>query len=83
MGSMVAEAVPYIGIGVIVAVTTLEVRDACDTMKDLHELNVAFNPETATPDGAREVCGTRVPTKEEVWAAAKRKWDGVDWTPWN
>lgn len=41
-GSMAAEAVPYVGIAVIVGVTYYEVRDACLTMSDMRELNDMF-----------------------------------------
>jgi hypothetical protein len=62
--SIAAESIPYIGIGVIVGVTALELHDACETMKDLHALDVAFNPEAA--NDANEVCGQAVPTKGEI-----------------
>lgn len=64
--SMAGEALPFIGVAVIVGATAWEVHDACQMMKDLHELDVSFNPENAVV-GA-EVCGTRVPTAGEVWA---------------
>lgn len=65
-GSIFAESIPYIGIGAIVAVTGWEVTDACDTMKDLHELDVAFNPNAANDTAHSEVCGQQVPTKAEI-----------------
>ena len=34
-----AEAIPFIGPFTIVAVTGLEIKDACATMEDLRELN--------------------------------------------
>jgi hypothetical protein len=72
IGSIAAESIPYIGIGAIIGVTALELDDACDTMKDLHALDVAFNPEAANDADATEVCGQRVPTKEEVIAELKQ-----------
>jgi len=53
-------------------VTALELDDACDTMKDLHELELAFNPDADNDTDAVEVCGQRVPTKEEVIAELKQ-----------
>ena len=70
--SVFAESIPYVGIGVIVAVTALELKDACDTMKDLHALDVAFNPEAANDEG--EVCGMRVPTKNEILDKVRGYW---------
>jgi hypothetical protein len=72
IGSIAAESIPYIGIGAIVGVTALELDDACKTMKDLHALDVAFNPSAANDADATEVCGQRVPTKEEVIAELKQ-----------
>ena len=67
--SVFAESIPYLGIGVIVGVTALELHDACETMKDLHALDVAFNPEAA--NDANEVCGQAVPTKGEIVQSLK------------
>lgn len=53
-GSMAAEAVPYVGIAVIIGVTFYEVRDACLTMSDMRELSDMFG----TPsDGDNRYCG--------------------------
>lgn len=65
------EAWPVAGTAVIVTATTLELYDACVIMKDLHELDVAFNPEAAFGADAKEVCGLRVPTAEEIWSKIK------------
>ena len=64
IASIPGEALPFIGIAVVVAATTWEWRDTCDTMEDLHELDVALNPDRAIESG--EVCGMRVPTAAEV-----------------
>jgi hypothetical protein len=68
---VVAEAIPLAGVAVIVGVTAWDLNDSCETMKDLHELDVAFNPNAAFDTSATEVCGLEVPTKEEVWQMAK------------
>jgi copper chaperone CopZ len=65
------EAIPVIGIGVVVAATAWELKDACDTMKDLHELGVALDPSKANSEEVSEVCGLKVPSKEEIWAKVK------------
>ena len=69
--SMAAEAIPYLGIAVIVSMTAWDIKSSCDTMNDLHELNVAFNPANAVSDDHSEACGLTVPTKEELWQTAK------------
>lgn len=65
------ESVPFYGIAVVVAATAWELKDACATMKDLHDLDVAFNPEKANAPDVTEVCGMKVPTKEELWQMVK------------
>lgn len=75
------EAIPVAGTAVIVAATALELNDACVIMQDLHELDVAFNPEKAFGSDATEVCGMKAPTADELWEAVKASpgaaWDGV------
>jgi hypothetical protein len=70
VGSMAGEAMPVIGVGVIVAATAWELHDACEMIKDLHELDVAFNPEDAID--AREVCGMQAPTNAELWQTIRQ-----------
>lgn len=65
------EAWPVAGTAVIVTATTLELYDACVIMRDLHELDVAFNPEADFGVDAQAVCGMKVPSKEEIWAKVK------------
>lgn len=65
------EAVPMVGIGVVVAATVWELTDACETMKDLQALEVAMDPGKARADDVTEVCGLTVPSKEEIWAKMK------------
>ena len=65
------EAWPLAGTAVIVAATAMELHDACVIMRDLHELEVAFNPELAFAPEAQAVCGMKVPTKQELWEALR------------
>lgn len=65
IATVFAEALPVVGIGVIVGATAWEINDSCEMMKDLHELDVAFNPDSAI-DGT-EVCGMSVPDRADVW----------------
>jgi hypothetical protein len=72
------ESIPVIGVGVVVAATAWELKDACDTMKDLHELEVALDPAKAKDASVQEVCGLRVPSKEEIWEKVKSS-PGAAW----
>lgn len=68
--SMVLEAVPYVGTGVMVAVTALDIDDACNNVRDLNEMNkVAGLP----GEDSTKVCGIRVPSREEILAQVKLK----------
>lgn len=44
--SVFAEAIPVVGVGVIAAALSLEIRDACDTARDMHVLEgMVANPD--------------------------------------
>lgn len=63
------EAIPFYGIAVVVAATAWELKDACSLMKEMRELDAAFNPMDAISDS--EVCGMRMPTRAEIWEDVK------------
>lgn len=65
LASIPAESIPIIGIASIVTVTTLDLKDACDTMKDLDDLSVTLGFEDTDPD-TRKICGEKVPSEEKV-----------------
>lgn len=65
------EAVPTFGVAVIVSATAWELKDACETMKDVHDVEVALDPTAANDDAATEVCGLEVPSAEIIWAKVK------------
>lgn len=69
--SIFAESLPYLGIPVVIAAASWDLKDACDTMKDLHELDSAFNPESVDTSDQAKVCGTKIPTKEEILGKVK------------
>lgn len=79
MGATFGQSIPWIGIAVVVAATTYDLKTACDTMKDMHALEVAVHPEAANDSSVKEVCGLKVPSKEEIWAKVKaspgQAWD--------
>ena len=79
MGATFGQSIPWIGVGVVVAATAYDLKTACDTMKDLHALEVAVHPEAASDSSVQEVCGLKVPSKEEIWDKVKaspgQAWD--------
>ena len=80
-GSVFAEAIPFAGIAVVVGVTAWDLRDSCETIKDLQAFNLAFNPLAEESRDKSEVCGLTVPTSDEVWAVVKSSpssaWEGA------
>jgi hypothetical protein len=67
IGAMPAQGIPFLGVAAVVAATAYEVDQSCETMKDLHELDLAFNPDNELDSG---VCGVDVPTTEDL----KKQW---------
>ena len=63
--SIFAESVPYLGIGVILAVTASDIYDGCETIKDSNELLSLFNAEELKRQ-ENTVCGMDIPTEKEV-----------------
>ena len=74
LSGMAGEAIPYIGVGVLVGITTLEIMDACDTLKDVNELKAAFD---LGKEDESKVCGMKVPSKDEVLASVKANWQAA------
>jgi hypothetical protein len=73
IAAMPMESVPFLGIGVIVGATTWELADACALMQDMHELEVALDPDTANDPAKAEACGMSVPTTAELWDELRSK----------
>lgn len=76
IASTAGEALPIVGVGVIVAATAWELNDACQLVKEMRELDSAFNPDNLI--GEDEICGIKPPTREEVWHAIKSS-PGAAW----
>ena len=81
VASMPAEAIPTLGVAVIVGITALEINDLCDTIKDMTALKRAFNPDLRTSSDELEVCSIKVPPKEEILskmkASPKKAWEAT------
>jgi hypothetical protein len=70
LAALPSEAVPYLGIGVTLAVTSLDIYDACQTMKDFNALLRMMGQGEQHP----ELCGQKVPTVDQVLAKVKTEW---------
>lgn len=65
-----AESVPYLGIGVTLAVTTLDLYDACSTMSDINSLLKMMGQGEEEDD----LCGRKLPTKAEIISTINTDW---------
>lgn len=86
IGSAAGEAIPFIGAGVIAGALALEVKDACDTARDMAGLEAALMTE-GDPDQAHQAaedafdCKAMIrdelpsydnlPTREGLWATVR------------
>lgn len=65
------ESLPVIGTAIVAGMLYMDVKDACDTLKDLNEMSRTVGAE---PEDESKVCGVRVPTQEELAATAANNW---------
>lgn len=71
VASMGGEALPWVGAAVIVSATALEIKDLCDTLKDMRDLKTAFDPKSKPNPEETTVCTMQVPSKEDLVASIK------------
>lgn len=81
IAAMPAEALPLVGVGVIVAATAWEINDMCATVRDMAELERLFDPSMPDSEEVATVCGKEVPNRSEMAAALSESpgetWDWV------
>jgi len=79
--AMAGEAIPVWGVAVIVAATSLEIYDLCQTVIDMNELQEIFDPSLSVPEEDLTVCSMEVPSRAELWettsAAPAAAWASV------
>jgi len=71
LSATAGQAIPWIGVGVVVAATAYDLDMSCQTMKDMKALEQAMTPSAADESDVSQVCGLKVPTADEVWEAVK------------
>jgi hypothetical protein len=70
LSALPAESIPYLGLGVTLAVTSLDIYDACQTMKDFNALLKMMGQGEEKPD----LCGQKIPTLDQVLTEAQSNW---------
>lgn len=71
LSATAGQAIPWIGVGVVVAATAYDLDMSCQTMKDMKALEQALDPTSVDERDVSQVCGMKVPTADEVWEAVK------------
>lgn len=76
IASIPGQAIPLVGTGLIIGVTTWDIYDYCENLKDIKELNNVIGQQVNVKN-QKEICGWTPPTKEEVMAEVKENWQGA------
>lgn len=74
VSSVTAQTIPMIGTGIVLAVTAWDIHDACETLKDINEVNAVFDLDRSDQ---MTVCGMKVPTRAEAAAKVRENWKGL------
>lgn len=74
LSSVPAETIPFVGTAIVLAVTTWDLNDACETLKDLNELNEKFEHQ---PISHTKICGMKVPSQEDALSKIKDNWRSI------
>ena len=60
------KAVPYVGTAVVVGAAALEIKDLCDTIRDMKAIQREIDPSESHSEDERKICGMDTPTQEEI-----------------
>ncbi len=60
------KAVPYLGTAVVLGAAGLEIRDLCNTVRDMKAIQREIDPTESHSEDERKICGMDVPTKEQI-----------------
>ena len=65
------EAIPYLGVPVLLSMATLDAKDSCDSVKEMNEMNKELGGELS---GENEICSITIPTKDQVMESLRTNW---------
>ncbi len=71
VAGMPAVAIPYVGAGVTAAMTGLDIREGCESLRELNEMNRAMQLE---PENEAPVCAMQVGPREEIINKVLANW---------
>lgn len=69
IASLPSESVPFVGIAFVIGATSMDIYDACQTMKDFNALLVRLGEGEEKPD----FCGQKTPSVEEIKESIKKR----------
>lgn len=71
VNGMPGMAIPYVGAGVTAAMTALDIREGCEALRELNEMNRAMQLE---PEQEAPVCAMQVGSREEILNQVIANW---------
>jgi hypothetical protein len=71
LSSVAGQAIPYVGVALILGLTAWEIDDACDTLKDINRMSAAIGDPPLDPS---TVCGMQVPASADVLTQVTNNW---------
>ena len=74
LGALPGHALPVLSATVAVGSVVLDIRDACDSVKELDELNQSVG---LPPADRSQVCGRKVPSAQALLDGARGNWEAV------
>jgi hypothetical protein len=74
LGALPGHALPVLSATVAVGSVVFDIRDACDSIKELDELNQSVG---LPPADRSQVCGRTVPSAQELLAGARGNWEAI------
>jgi hypothetical protein len=74
LSSVSGQAIPYVGVALILGLTAWEIHDACETLRDVNQMSVAIGDPPFDPS---TVCGKQVPTSADVLNQVTNNWSAA------
>lgn len=65
------KSLPYLGIGVTLTMTSLDLNDACETIKELNQVSQTMD---LPREDENTICGAKIPSKTAVIDEISRNW---------
>ena len=69
LAAIPADFIPFVGDAIAHGVTVLEIKDACETIEEMDEMNKSMGNEVTVEKD--KVCGVKIPSEEEIVKAIK------------